>query len=108
MSSQFAGARARPVARCRECGKGCYPSRKQARSAARRNHPGEHKQAYRCAADPRYWHYGRLDYASLRGFRGQAPRANRPGIPAVLANTVIDSPRSRQEVGRDGMDRLSA
>lgn len=48
-------ANALQVGRCRRCGKRCYPTRREARRAARLAHPGEHMRAYRCGG---YWHLG--------------------------------------------------
>lgn len=48
-------AHALHVGRCRRCGKRRYPTRRDARRAARLAHPGEHLRAYRCGG---YWHIG--------------------------------------------------
>lgn len=40
---------------CSYCGKVCYKSRADARSAKRSLHPGEKMHAYRCGF---YWHFG--------------------------------------------------
>lgn len=45
--------------RCSVCGKqGCFRSRKEARAARRRIHPGERMRAYQCGSG--YWHFGHL------------------------------------------------
>jgi hypothetical protein len=44
---------------CTRCGKRAYVSRKDARRAARINHPGDQGlAAYQCPQLPDYWHYG--------------------------------------------------
>lgn len=45
---------------CPVCGKGTYLSRKDARTAARRNHPGARLHAYECEPGSGRWHYGHL------------------------------------------------
>ena len=55
-----------PVGTCSECGKFSFGSRKAAKSAAKRNHPNEHLSVYLCGT---YWHYGHLDYGTLRGYK---------------------------------------
>lgn len=101
-------ARGFPVDRCTACDKGCYPSRKHARAAARRHHPGEHKQAYRCPHNPAIWHYGRLDYPKLRGIRGHHPqRTRRPPIPRALTASITTSSSAKpKEVTRRAVDGL--
>lgn len=42
---------------CPTCKKRRYFTRKEARQAARRYHPGEHMSPYRCG---NYWHIGHL------------------------------------------------
>lgn len=51
------GERPRPTFShtCTDCGKLCYPSRKAAKQAARRLHPGEHLSELRCGDS---WHFG--------------------------------------------------
>ena len=44
---------------CASCGKRYYVSRKVARKAARRNHPGQHMSAY-LGCDGSGWHLGHL------------------------------------------------
>ena len=46
-----------PLTHCTVCGKLVFPSRKAAKTAARRAHPGERMNAYRCNG---WWHYGHL------------------------------------------------
>lgn len=53
---------------CPDCGKLCYATRKAATAEARRVHPGERMNAYRCG---NWWHYGHLMSAVRRGY---APR----------------------------------
>ena len=54
---------------CEDCGKLRYLSRKAARLAARRGHPGESMSTYRCGD---YWHIGHTPYAIKRGFKERA------------------------------------
>jgi hypothetical protein len=44
---------------CR-CGKRAYVSRKFARKAAKRNHPGDCVNSFRCSLNTGYWHIGHL------------------------------------------------
>ena len=45
--------------RCSVCGKqGCFRSRKEARLARRRIHPGARMRAYQCTSG--WWHFGHL------------------------------------------------
>jgi predicted RNA-binding Zn-ribbon protein involved in translation (DUF1610 family) len=48
----------RAVGRCEQCRKHAYPSRKHARTAARRRFPGERLQAYPCPHIDGLWHWG--------------------------------------------------
>ena len=52
------------ILRCPTCGKWCYLTRKTARQAARRKHPGHHLSAYRCG---KFWHLGHLPDDITRG-----------------------------------------
>ena len=51
---------------CASCGKLHYPSRKAARKAARRKHPGERLSAYQ-ACGGYGWHIGHLPGAVVHG-----------------------------------------
>lgn len=53
-----------PLTHCTVCGKLVYATRKAAKAAARRAHPGERMNAYRCNG---WWHYGHLMTAVRRG-----------------------------------------
>ena len=53
-----------PIGTCRECGKLCWTSKKNAKSAAKREHPSERLAVYRCG---QWWHYGHLTRAIQRG-----------------------------------------
>jgi hypothetical protein len=66
MSGQI--AQLHPIGTCEHCGKGCWTSKKIAKAAARRNHPGERLSVYECG---RWWHYGHLDYPVLRGIKAR-------------------------------------
>lgn len=46
--------------KCEGCGKDCYRSRKAARTASKKHHPGDHMRAYECLDAPEVgcWHYG--------------------------------------------------
>jgi hypothetical protein len=60
-----------PVATCSWCDKGTYTTRKSAKRASRRHHPGRVFNAYRCPIAPMLWHYGTLP----PGGRQQARRS---------------------------------
>lgn len=50
------------------CGKRGYTTRKDAKTAGRRAHPGDHMSTYVCSAsDSGYWHYGHLKGVILAG-----------------------------------------
>lgn len=53
-----------PYSTCPTCGKRRYQTRKQARQAAKHNHPGDHQTAYKCG---NYWHHGHLPADILDG-----------------------------------------
>lgn len=57
-----------PIGTCPDCGKWCWTSKKIAKAAAKRNHPGEHLSAYPCG---RWWHYGHLDYPVMRSIKAR-------------------------------------
>lgn len=51
--------------RCPACGKIRYFTRRGAKAAARRAHPGDHGlRPYQCGT---YWHYGHMDPRVARG-----------------------------------------
>jgi hypothetical protein len=53
--------------RC-DCGRWGFLSRRDARSAAHRLHPGEHLRPYRCRESAaERWHFGHLSPAALLG-----------------------------------------
>jgi hypothetical protein len=70
-----------PVSTCTWCGKGSYTSRKAARNASRRHHPGQPLNAYRCPVAEKIWHYGTLP----PGGRDQARRSQE----AKVTNWVV-------------------
>lgn len=57
-------ANALSVGVCPTCGKRRYPTRRDARRAARLAHPGEHMRAYPCGS---FWHLGHPRYSGTRG-----------------------------------------
>lgn len=57
-------ATALSVGVCPTCGKRRYPSRRDARKAARLAHPGDHLRAYLCGA---FWHLGHPRHSGMRG-----------------------------------------
>ena len=51
--------RVRPSRCCEDCGKQVFRTRKEARAAGKKNHPGEHMIAYECdRKGSGLWHYG--------------------------------------------------
>lgn len=56
-------AHALHVGTCRGCGKRRYPTRRDARRAARLAHPGEHLRAYPCGM---FWHLGHPRRSGVR------------------------------------------
>lgn len=60
-----------PVATCAWCQKGAYVSRRGAKRASRRHHPGRNFCAYPCPVQATWWHYGTLP----PGGRTQAQRS---------------------------------
>lgn len=54
------------IGTCFACGKLSWSSKKTAKNAAKRNHPGERLSVYECSG---YWHYGHLDYPIMRGIK---------------------------------------
>jgi hypothetical protein len=53
---------------CWTCGKHCFPTRRQAKNAARFLHPEDSMRAYRCGT---YWHYGHNSPWITRGTASQ-------------------------------------
>lgn len=51
---------------CYDCEKLFYPSRADAKKIVRR-HTTEHKSAYRCDFNQRYWHVGSLPQKVMEG-----------------------------------------
>lgn len=69
-----------PVATCTWCDKGIYVSRKAAKRASKRHHPGSTFNAYRCPATAgELWHYGTLP----PGGREQAKRSQDAKLNAL-------------------------
>ena len=73
---------------CATCGKIRFPTRDDARRAAKKAHPGTHLSTYRCGA---VWHYGNLTPDVIRGLRTRDGRINpdleiqaRPGVAAIM------------------------
>lgn len=61
-----------PRGACPACGKLMFDSRKVAKAAARRAHPGERLNAYQCGD---WWHYGHLmPYVKVGDTPRPAPR----------------------------------
>lgn len=60
------------VGTCAGCGKQDYTSRKNARTAAKKAHPGDSCNAYECPEGTGYFHYGHLQRKIKRG---HMPRA---------------------------------
>lgn len=56
-----------PVGWCRTHGKNLYRSRRAARRAARRFHPGDHLSSYPCDEHSARWHIGHLPAAVTAG-----------------------------------------
>lgn len=56
--------RAHVIATCRDCGKRCYLTRRDARRAARAIHPDVPLRAYQCG---QWWHYGNTPQWIRRG-----------------------------------------
>ena len=60
---------------CTTCGKRAYFTRKAAKRAARRIHPDQQLNAYRCGP---YWHYGHLPNAVRFGVLPRGAQSGRP------------------------------
>lgn len=65
--------------RCSTCRKILWPSRKAAKAAARRRHPGEHMSTYACPNGG--YHYGHLAEPIVAGDATRAELYGRP-VPA--------------------------
>jgi hypothetical protein len=74
---------------CVPCGKYTYPTRKDAKAALRRAHPGDHQTAYACPEGTGYWHFGHSDAKHLRGLPEQV--AYKPGVAAGVARVAAAS-----------------
>lgn len=82
------------ISTCAICGKlGNFPSRKAARQARRRYHPGEHMRAYECDI-PGVWHYGHLP-AHVMSPPVEAPSQRVPAT--VLAGIALVARATHQE-----------
>lgn len=57
------------VGTCSTCGKQCWSSKRYAKNAARRIHPGEKLSIYQCGD---YWHFGHLNYSTARGYAARS------------------------------------
>lgn len=58
-----------PTGRCTACGKLCFLSRKRAKRYMLQRFAKTNMTVYRCAGDPRYFHFGHTPYAVKRGYR---------------------------------------
>lgn len=67
----------RHVGRCPECGKKRFLSRKDARAHIRDNLPNERMSPYPCG---RYWHFGHLKAAVIRGSATRDGNSNQPAV----------------------------
>lgn len=65
------------IGRCPNCGKLRYLTRKKARAAARKLHPGKHMSIYRCVG---WYHIGRPSQERVRGMpvKARPARATSP------------------------------
>ena len=55
------------IGMCPACGKRRYGNKRSAKAVVRRMQDG-HMVAYRCPAEPEYWHTGHLPTPVIKGF----------------------------------------
>lgn len=82
---------------CPACGKKTYPSKKAAKSAAKKLYPDDHLSAYQCRSTkevrptPAPWHFGHLDERIVTGKMGRRDAYDptvfeaRPDVASAIA-----------------------